>query len=252
MPVASNRSRPTPPSYGTPGPPHGCSPLSIQRAAAIRAASRAARRARCVRPELRRAARAARRRGRHGELGAACGAVAARRRGRLAAAHGDAAGGGTDRDERCGNGTRRHGACRARAWPAPRLRRRATTARPCARPATSRGCSRLASRICRSRSFTSRCWTRSTGSSATSRSRAAFSPRRSCIRARSFARRSPSGRRRSSSCTTIRAATRRPVADDRIVTEQLVAAGKLLDIPVHDHIIIGRGRYTSFAEAGLL
>jgi DNA repair protein RadC len=43
-----------------------------------------------------------------------------------------------------------------------------------------------------------------------------------------------------------------PSADDRIVTEQLVAAGKLLDIPVHDHVIIGRGRYTSFAEAGLL
>ena len=43
-----------------------------------------------------------------------------------------------------------------------------------------------------------------------------------------------------------------PSADDRLVTEQLVAAGKLLDIPVHDHIIIGRGRYTSFAESGLL
>jgi DNA repair protein RadC len=43
-----------------------------------------------------------------------------------------------------------------------------------------------------------------------------------------------------------------PSADDRVVTEQLVAAGKLLDIPVHDHIIIGRGRYTSFAEAGLI
>ena len=43
-----------------------------------------------------------------------------------------------------------------------------------------------------------------------------------------------------------------PSADDRIVTEQLVAAGRLLDIPVHDHVIIGRGRYTSFAEAGLL
>jgi DNA repair protein RadC len=43
-----------------------------------------------------------------------------------------------------------------------------------------------------------------------------------------------------------------PSADDRLVTEQLVAAGKLLDIPVHDHLIIGRGRYTSFAEAGLL
>ena len=43
-----------------------------------------------------------------------------------------------------------------------------------------------------------------------------------------------------------------PSADDRNVTEQLVSAGRLLDIPVHDHVIIGRGRYTSFAEAGLL
>lgn len=43
-----------------------------------------------------------------------------------------------------------------------------------------------------------------------------------------------------------------PSADDRLVTDQLVAAGRLLDIPVHDHVIIGRGRYTSFAEAGLL
>lgn len=43
-----------------------------------------------------------------------------------------------------------------------------------------------------------------------------------------------------------------PSADDRAVTDQLVAAGRLLDMPVHDHVIIGRGRYTSFAEAGLL
>jgi DNA repair protein RadC len=43
-----------------------------------------------------------------------------------------------------------------------------------------------------------------------------------------------------------------PSADDRLVTQQLVAAGRLLDIPVHDHVIVGRGRYTSFAEAGLL
>jgi DNA repair protein RadC len=43
-----------------------------------------------------------------------------------------------------------------------------------------------------------------------------------------------------------------PSADDRNVTDQMVAAGRLLDIPVHDHVIIGRGRYTSFAEAGLL
>jgi DNA repair protein RadC len=43
-----------------------------------------------------------------------------------------------------------------------------------------------------------------------------------------------------------------PSPDDRAVTEQLAAAGRVLDIPVHDHVIIGRGRYTSFAEAGLL
>ena len=43
-----------------------------------------------------------------------------------------------------------------------------------------------------------------------------------------------------------------PSADDRLVTEQLVSAGRLLDIPVHDHVIVGRGRYLSFAEAGLL
>ena len=43
-----------------------------------------------------------------------------------------------------------------------------------------------------------------------------------------------------------------PSADDRNVTDQLVAAGRLLDLPVHDHVIIGRGRYASFAESGLL
>ena len=43
-----------------------------------------------------------------------------------------------------------------------------------------------------------------------------------------------------------------PSGDDRAVTEQLVQAGKLLDIPVQDHIIVGRGRYISFAEAGML
>lgn len=43
-----------------------------------------------------------------------------------------------------------------------------------------------------------------------------------------------------------------PSPDDRAITSQLVAAGRLLDIPVNDHIVIGRGRYISFAEAGLL
>ena len=43
-----------------------------------------------------------------------------------------------------------------------------------------------------------------------------------------------------------------PSPDDRVTTEQLVQAGRVLDIPVQDHVIIGRGRYLSFAEAGLL
>jgi DNA repair protein RadC len=43
-----------------------------------------------------------------------------------------------------------------------------------------------------------------------------------------------------------------PSPDDRSVTQQLSAAGRVLDIAVHDHVIIGNGRYTSFAEAGLL
>lgn len=43
-----------------------------------------------------------------------------------------------------------------------------------------------------------------------------------------------------------------PSPDDRAITTQLVAAGRLLDIPVADHIIIGRGRYLSFSEAGML
>lgn len=43
-----------------------------------------------------------------------------------------------------------------------------------------------------------------------------------------------------------------PSAEDRSITAQLVSAGKLLDIPIHDHLIIGNGRYVSFADAGLL
>jgi DNA repair protein RadC len=43
-----------------------------------------------------------------------------------------------------------------------------------------------------------------------------------------------------------------PSADDRAVTDQLVAAGRLLDIPVRDHVVVGRGRYASFAEMGLV
>lgn len=43
-----------------------------------------------------------------------------------------------------------------------------------------------------------------------------------------------------------------PSAEDRDVTRQLVAAGRLLDLPVYDHVIVGGERYVSFAEAGLL
>lgn len=43
-----------------------------------------------------------------------------------------------------------------------------------------------------------------------------------------------------------------PSADDRAVTRQLVDVGKVLDIPVYDHVIVADGRYVSFAEAGLL
>jgi DNA repair protein RadC len=43
-----------------------------------------------------------------------------------------------------------------------------------------------------------------------------------------------------------------PSADDRSVTRQLVDAGRLLDVPVYDHVIVGGDRFVSFAEAGLL
>jgi DNA repair protein RadC len=43
-----------------------------------------------------------------------------------------------------------------------------------------------------------------------------------------------------------------PSADDRAITRQLVEAGRILDLPVYDHVVIGSGRYVSFAEAGLL
>ena len=42
-----------------------------------------------------------------------------------------------------------------------------------------------------------------------------------------------------------------PSADDVAMTKQAVEAGKLLDIEVLDHIIIGQGRYVSLKEQGL-
>ena len=42
-----------------------------------------------------------------------------------------------------------------------------------------------------------------------------------------------------------------PSPEDVKVTEQIVAAGKLLDIEVLDHLILGRQRYVSLKERGL-
>ncbi len=42
-----------------------------------------------------------------------------------------------------------------------------------------------------------------------------------------------------------------PSADDIAMTKQAVEAGKLLDIEVLDHVVIGQGRYLSLKEQGL-
>jgi DNA repair protein RadC len=42
-----------------------------------------------------------------------------------------------------------------------------------------------------------------------------------------------------------------PSADDLSMTRQMVEAGRLLDIEVLDHLIIGHGRYVSLKEQGL-
>lgn len=43
-----------------------------------------------------------------------------------------------------------------------------------------------------------------------------------------------------------------PSREDREVTDQLAAAGRLIGIPVLDHVVVGDGRYVSFVEMGLL
>ena len=43
-----------------------------------------------------------------------------------------------------------------------------------------------------------------------------------------------------------------PSAEDQSVTRQLAAAGRLLDLPLYDHVIVAGDRFTSFAAAGLL
>jgi len=43
-----------------------------------------------------------------------------------------------------------------------------------------------------------------------------------------------------------------PSAEDRAVTRQLSEAGRLLDLPVYDHVIVAGDRFVSFVTAGLL
>jgi DNA repair protein RadC len=43
-----------------------------------------------------------------------------------------------------------------------------------------------------------------------------------------------------------------PSSEDRSVTRQLRSAGELVGIEVLDHVIVGEGRYVSFAERGMM
>ena len=44
----------------------------------------------------------------------------------------------------------------------------------------------------------------------------------------------------------------RPSEADRQVTERISSSGALLDLPLTDHLIVGRGQYFSFADEGIL
>jgi DNA repair protein RadC len=43
-----------------------------------------------------------------------------------------------------------------------------------------------------------------------------------------------------------------PSREDIAVTDRLVKAGKVMDIPVLDHVVLGRETFTSFKEKGLI
>lgn len=45
---------------------------------------------------------------------------------------------------------------------------------------------------------------------------------------------------------------REPSNEDLAITRQLTEAGKIIGIPLHDHVIFTQDGYTSFAERGLL
>ena len=44
----------------------------------------------------------------------------------------------------------------------------------------------------------------------------------------------------------------KPSAEDKNITLRLAKVGKLMDIPVLDHIIIGQKQFFSFRESGLM
>lgn len=43
-----------------------------------------------------------------------------------------------------------------------------------------------------------------------------------------------------------------PSQEDIGITKQLVESGKILGIPVHDHIVVAGNTFASFADRGLL
>lgn len=43
-----------------------------------------------------------------------------------------------------------------------------------------------------------------------------------------------------------------PSREDVRLTRQLVECAQLLDLPIHDHVVIGRGRWVSLAEQGVI
>src|SRR5437667_9282367 len=43
-----------------------------------------------------------------------------------------------------------------------------------------------------------------------------------------------------------------PSREDIRLTRQLAECAKLLDLPIHDHVVIGHGRFVSLAERGII
>jgi len=54
-----------------------------------------------------------------------------------------------------------------------------------------------------------------------------------------------------STCNRTELYVNTPSPDDVAVTKLMVEAGRLLDIPVHDHLVIGQQRFVSLKERGL-